>query len=380
MSRAMEWCGRTISSFVKFPAECSCIWAECRRGHSKSTEKDSAQTEAFNRGLQPDEQSVFLVQDDLAAMVEEALQIIHEADEGQAMRQLTIVENPRESWLWDFDLVKVNQWSGSVRERDPWKTSLGKCVMPGQAEEEVSARFVWQMAGDICRETARRLQFRLGILRSPALQPLVENNRAWWIAPPSNTVPEFMMVPTGLHLPYFHPAASFATHYHMSSSITVESLDLGEALVHEEEALATYRRLAEEAGLSERIATLLVNNMGYRTLEDLENVSEAQVENKSIQAIIDLDIPLVTSSRLEKLIKAIRGAAEVSLDQRRKGTVGDEDGPLPSEEPKRLESLLFSRYKLRLSADEDARKTVVNRVKRQLSKRCIRFENSRSLS
>ena len=168
MSRAMEWCGRTISSFVKFPAECSCIWAECRRGHSKSTEKDSAQTEAFNRGLQPDEQSVFLVQDDLAAMVEEALQIIHEADEGQAMRQLTIVENPRESWLWDFDLVKVNQWSGSVRERDPWKTSLGKCVMPGQAEEEVSARFVWQMAGAICRETARRLQFRLGILRSPA--------------------------------------------------------------------------------------------------------------------------------------------------------------------------------------------------------------------
>ena len=162
---------------------------------------------------------------------------------------------------------------------------------------------------------SQRLQFRLGILRSPALQPLVENNRAWWIAPPSNTVPEFMMVPTGLHLPYFHPAASFATHYHMSSSITVESLDLGEALVHEEEALATYRRLAEEAGLSERIATLLVSNMGYRTLEDLENVSGAQVEDKSIQAIIDLDIPLVTCSRLEKLIKAIRGAAEVSLDQ-----------------------------------------------------------------
>ena len=125
---------------------------------------------------------------------------------------------------------------------------------------------------------------------------------------------------------------------------------------------------------------MLVNNMGYRTLEDLENVSGAQVEDKSIQAIIDLDIPLVTCSRLENLIKAIRGAAEGSLDQRRKGTVGDEDGPLPSEEPKRLESLLFSRYKLRLSADEDARKTVVSRVKRQLSKRCIRFENSRSLS
>ena len=63
--------------------------------------------------------------------------------------------------------------------------------------------------------------------------------------------------------------------------------------------LAKYRRLAEESGASERIATLLVNNMGYRTLEDLENVSGAQVENKSIQAIIYLDIPLVTSSRLE---------------------------------------------------------------------------------
>ncbi len=92
MSRTMEWRGRTTSSFAKFPAECSCIWAECRRGHSKSAEKDSAQTEAFNRGLQPDEQSVLLVQDDLVAFVKEALKIIHETYEGQAMRQVTIVE------------------------------------------------------------------------------------------------------------------------------------------------------------------------------------------------------------------------------------------------------------------------------------------------
>ena len=52
-SRAMEWCGWTTSSFVKFPAECSCIWAECKCGHSKNVESDSVQTEAFNRGLQP---------------------------------------------------------------------------------------------------------------------------------------------------------------------------------------------------------------------------------------------------------------------------------------------------------------------------------------
>ena len=28
MSRAMEWCGWTTSSFEKFPAECRCIWTE----------------------------------------------------------------------------------------------------------------------------------------------------------------------------------------------------------------------------------------------------------------------------------------------------------------------------------------------------------------
>ena len=97
-------------------------------------------------------------------MIEEALQTIHEAGEGQAMRQLTIDENPRESWLWDFDLVKVPV----ERERDPWRTSLGKCVMPGQAEEEVSARFVWEMAGAICRETARGYSLDSG---SCAAQP-----------------------------------------------------------------------------------------------------------------------------------------------------------------------------------------------------------------
>ena len=62
------------------------------------------------------------------------------------------------------------------------------------------------------------------------------------------------------------------TDINMASSITVDSLDLGEALVDEKEALATYKRLAGKAGLSEKIATFLVNDMGCRTLEDLENV------------------------------------------------------------------------------------------------------------
>ena len=104
-----------------------------------------------------------------------------------------------------------------------------------------------------------------------------------------------------------------------------QSLGLSESLVDEREALATHRRLAEEAGLSEKIATLLVDNMGYRTLEDLEDLSEAQVEDKIIPAITDLDTPLVMGSRLKKLIKAIRKAAEVSWERKRKITAEDED-------------------------------------------------------
>ena len=51
---------------------------------------------------------------------------------------------------------------------------------------------------------------------------------------------------------------------------------------------------------------MLVNNMGCGTLEDLENVAKAQVEDKSIPAITDLDTPLVMNSRMKKLIKAVR--------------------------------------------------------------------------
>ena len=56
----------------------------------------------------------------------------------------------------------------------------------------------------------------------------------------------------------------------MASSITVESLDLGESLGEEKDALVTHKRLAEKAGLSEKIATFLVSTVGCRTIEDPE--------------------------------------------------------------------------------------------------------------
>ena len=112
--------------------------------------------------------------------------------------------------------------------------------------------------------------------------------------------------------------------------------------------------------------------MGYSTLEDLENVSEAQVDEKIIPAIADLDVPLVTNSQ-QKLIKAIRKAAKVSWDLKRKGAV--EDVPLPSEELKRSGALCFQQVQTALLRSQDAVETVVSRLKRQLTKHCIRLVN-----
>ena len=50
----------------------------------------------------------------------------------------------------------------------------------------------------------------------------------------------------------------------MAAGITVESLDLGEALVDEADALVTYKRLAAKAGLNEKIATFLVSTLGVQ--------------------------------------------------------------------------------------------------------------------
>ena len=48
--------------------------------------------------------------------------------------------------------------------------------------------------------------------------------------------------------------------------------------------------------------------------------------------------------------------------------------PLPLEDLKRLESLLFNSYELCISAEGDAGETV-SRSKRQLNKHRIKFEN-----
>ena len=102
--------------------------------------------------------------------------------------------------------------------------------------------------------------------------------------------------------------------------------------------------------------------MGYSALEVLENVSEAQVDEKVFPSIADLDVPL-----------AIRRGNKVSWDLKRRGAV--EEVPLQSEELKRSGALLCSRYKLRFSADKDAVETVVSRLERQLNRHCIRLDN-----
>ena len=104
-------------------------------------------------------------------------------------------------------------------------------------------------------------------------------------------------------------------------------------------------------------------------------MSKTQVDEKIIPAIVDLDVPLVTSSRLRKAIKAIREGARVASERNRRVTVEDQNVPLPPEELKRSGSLLFSSSKLRLSADEDAGETVVRRLRCQLNKQNIRFED-----
>ena len=86
----------------------------------QSFKSDSVQTEAFNRGLQPDEQSVPLEQNDLCAFGRKAPKIIHEASQGQTLRQSNIGENPRKSWLRDFDFMKPNQWYLDISDDDVW--------------------------------------------------------------------------------------------------------------------------------------------------------------------------------------------------------------------------------------------------------------------
>ena len=301
MSRAMEWCGWTASSFEKFPAGCRCGW-KCKCGKSKDVRVKSVQTEVFNhmrraqatwialdcctltkvsnpitgpehlpnplrsaedlwgkaqlepnrcsggkqqaRGserLSAEERSLLLEHNDLIAFVEEALEIIHEANEFK-VQQLGVIENPENSWLWCFDFMKPSQWSQDTATDEWVDVDYMSCFWGGvrakkqrlrtnmhsarealsvegmasaqchdhhpqewdprawQDEEEYPARFVWQMAVAISCETAKRFQFRLSVPRSPALQPLVGGDRSWWTSLPANTVSELMMVPIGMQL------------------------------------------------------------------------------------------------------------------------------------------------------------------------------------
>ena len=79
----------------------------------------------------------------------------------------------------------------------------------------------------------------------------------------------------------------------MAAAITVESLDSGKTLVDEKDALVTCKRSADKASCDERIATFLVSTLRCRmvailmitlvvmiTREDLENVSEVQVDEE----------------------------------------------------------------------------------------------------
>ena len=66
------------------------------------------------------ERSLLLEQSELIASVEEALKTIHEVNEGAEIRQLGIIENPQKSWLWDFDFMKLNQWSLHTADVETW--------------------------------------------------------------------------------------------------------------------------------------------------------------------------------------------------------------------------------------------------------------------
>ena len=148
------------------------------------------------------------------------------------MRQLGIVENPRKSWLWDFDFMKLNQWCldisvdevltdaaylsclwGGIRARNcgcgrtgfsqarSARRRHGGCsvLQPPRAklvsmEDEsrrmgyartsrkgISSRFIWQMAVPSAANKPRGCSFQLRAPRSPTLQSLVGDNRSWWI-------------------------------------------------------------------------------------------------------------------------------------------------------------------------------------------------------
>ena len=94
--------------------------------------------------------------------------------------------------------------------------------------------------------------------------------------------------------------------------VTLESLDLGDTLVSDDVALQAFKEAAAKTGLDEKVAIFLVKTVGCRTLEDLEQMSDATVDDKIIASIADLLQPIVQGSRLKKLIKAVQQASEAT--------------------------------------------------------------------
>ena len=109
------------------------------------------------------------------------------------------------------------------------------------------------------------------------------------------------------------------------------------ALQLPKDAVVLYKSLTEKASPDLRVSTLMAGTIGGRTLGDLRNTSEVQASERIIPDITDLDPPVAMGNRMrEPIVKAIQEVARISWDQKRKGSVEDEDDLLPSEELKCL--------------------------------------------
>ena len=157
-------------------------------------------------------------------------------------------------------------------------------------------------------------------------------------------------------------------------AVSLESLELSDVAVDEPTALKIFREACGKAGLHESVPDFLVKTVGCRVLEDLERISDKTVDDNIIGVIRDLPGPILQASRLKKLIAAVVQASALNWDRKKRGITDDEDTPLPAQELRRLEALFWSRYKIRIAAEEDAGETVVSRLKRQLDKHTLRFE------
>ena len=157
--------------------------------------------------------------------------------------------------------------------------------------------------------------------------------------------------------------------------VSLASLELSEVTTSEADAVKLYDEACAKVGLDAKVAKFLVSTVGCRGLEDLEKITEEQVDKQIIPAIADLDQGILQASRLKKLIAAVVQASAMNWDRKKRGATEDEDTPLSSQELRRLEGMFWARYRIRVAAEEDAGETVVSRLKHALDKSILRFEN-----